>query len=491
MRAAFRGGCDSVLLQLPTGGGKTVMAADMVRTAHARGKRAMFVVHRDFLVDQAVETITQFGVRCGVIQAGHETNLDAPMQIAMVQTLTRRVGSEFFLDGLRVYGLPDIVFWDEAHHVASATSKRIATALRKECKAAGKRLYQVGLTATPNRLDGRPLDMFQAMVQGPTVRWLIRNNHLCGFEYVKPTTTLGAFRSQLSTRMGDFDTHQQQELVHRRVRLIAGETVDLYREWAPGRRAIFFGVGVEHSTDTAARFREAGIPAEHIDASTLGAHRADVLRRFAAGETKVLCNVNIVGEGFDVPSAECVIMARHTQSVTMALQQVGRALRYEPGKTAVVIDQAGNHASVGFPDADREWTLAGRKRNRRGARASTPHNGSSRACPKCGMFSAVNVAVCPACGERLIEELAVQSYRAKFDVVHRVLKDHPATGALPGFRQAKLPAYRRIRELGADAAAIADLFREMGHPDAEEMGRAWADTNARTLGEGRRAGKVA
>lgn len=478
VRKHLSAGAHNVLLQLPTGGGKTVIAAEMVRRARERGKRGMFMVHRDFLVDQAVDTARRFGVRCGVIQAGRLPDLTAPFQVCMTQTLTRRLKGPF-LDTLRRHGLPDLIFWDEAHHFAATTCRDIERTLRDEATTAGKRFFNIGLTATPNRLDGKPLDTFEHLVVGPDVGWLIEHRYLAPYQYVKEQTTLGTLRKGLATSMGDYDAHEQQERVKRRVTHIAGETVDLYHQYAPGQRAIFFAVGVDHSKETAERFNKMGIPAEHIDGQTLSHKRGEVIRRFARGETLVLCNVNVISEGFDVPAADCIIMGRHTRSVTMYLQQVGRALRYQEGKEAVIIDQAGNHAECGLPNTPRTWTLKGRKKRK----PKPEEERSVRVCSHCGKMVAVSKAVCPNCGEAMRIGTEVLSFNAQFEVVHYSVDSHPTVPslALPGFKPPPSLPWEAIHRMGDNAKAIGAAFKKAGHPDPDRMGRVWADINKRRV----------
>ncbi len=465
-------GADRVLLQLATGAGKTVIAAEMVRRATSKGLRGLFLVHRDFLVQQAMETVRRFGVRCGSLTARGVVNSGAPMMVCMIPTLVRRLDGPFGRSFL-----PDIIFWDEAHHVAASSSARVAGHYALAATARRRRLYQVGLTATPCRLDGKPLTIFQRMTQGPDMRWLIGNGYLADYRYLFTKTRLAGIRSELTTRMGDFFLHDQKERVHRDMRVIAGETVDLYRRFADGLKAIFFAVSVEHSRETAGKFNAAGIPAEHIDGNTLDFHRREVLARFASGETRVLCNVNIISEGFDVADASCVIMGRHTKSVTMALQQVGRAMRPSPGKEAVIIDQANNYQSVGFPDTERRWSLAGRMLSDQGSLRGMMER--VRACEECGyLYEGAAHLRCPQCGHEVVAKgIDIMEY-ADAEFVERLSRDaererrEEARQVRTDWEDTYLTSpemVSKVRRIGPNYQRLVSLFTEMGHPSPKHI----------------------
>ena len=366
-----------LLLQLPTGGGKTVMAAEMLGGAALKGKRAWFVVHRKELLDQTSRTFAAGGIEHGFIATDFPANPFAPVQLCGIQTLANR---------LMTVEAPDFIVWDEAHHAVSSTWSRVMNIYPNA--------RHVGLTATPQRLDGRGLDdHFDEIITGPTVRQLIEAGHLSRYRYYAPgqpdlagcRVTAGDFnRGDLSSIMGDA--------------ALIGDMVATYQRKAPGLQGIIFAVDTEHSRTIAGEFRSAGIKAEHVDGQMKKAERAARVQAFRAGELQILTNCELFGEGFDVPNVSYVGLARPTQSLTLFLQQVGRALRVMPGKDAAIIcDHAGNAFRHGMPDDDRQWTLQGRKKAKRGP--SGPSDALPiRQCAECYQVSASTVAVCPGCG---------------------------------------------------------------------------------------------
>ena len=189
---------------------------------------------------------------------------------------------------------------------------------------------------------------------------------------------------------------------------ITGDAVQHYSTLCPGKRAVAFAVSIEHSQNIAASFNAAGIRAEHVDGGMDHASRDAAVNRFVRGETLILCNAELFGEGFDVPAIEAAILLRPTQSLSLYLQQIGRALRPAPGKDyAVILDHAGNSARHGLPDDEREWSLEDRPKRRKSAVSNDP----VRQCEQC--YRVYRPAPkCPGCGleatvqARIIEELA-------------------------------------------------------------------------------------
>jgi superfamily II DNA or RNA helicase len=292
---------------------------------------------------------------------------------------------------------PDLIVWDECHHIAAGSWSSIF--------ARYSRARHVGLSATPVRLDGKGLgDHFDEMVRGPTVRELIDGGFLVRYRAFAPTIpdTAG-----LHTRMGDYVKSEVANLMDRP--RIVGDAIAHYRKLAAGKRAVVFAVSIEASRRVVDGFRAAGIPAEHVDGETPTDERDAAIRRFESGDTLVLSNVDLFGEGFDLPSIEVAILLRPTQSLGLYLQQVGRALRTAPGKSeAIILDHAGNILRHGLPDEDREWTLDGERASKKKKESAA----SVRQCLQCYGISPSAAQVCRQCGSpfpvqaREIEEVA-------------------------------------------------------------------------------------
>lgn len=331
-----------VLFVLPTGGGKTVIFSYITHSATQKGKRVYIAVHRSEIIDQICKALTAFGVAHGRIQPGRTLTSD-PVQVCMIQTLSRR---------LDMIPHPDLLVFDEAHHALTASYQVVAE------RFTGAKI--LGVTATPERLDGRGLGaVFDQMVEGPSTRWLIENNFLADFEYYAPTSKIDL--SSVKTQMGDFAIDQLAAAVDKPT--ITGDAVAHYRKFLSGRPAIAFCVTVEHARHVAATFVMAGIPAEAIDGTMDRAARAACVDGLKTGRIMVMTSCDLVSEGFDVPSVSGAILLRPTKSLGLSLQQVGRALRLkEDGSRAVILDHVGNVNRHGTPKVDRKWSLTSKKR---------------------------------------------------------------------------------------------------------------------------------
>ncbi len=379
----------AVILVAPTGSGKTQLAAAMIKGAVERGGRPWFVMHRDFLLDQTSQTLQRVGVDHGFIAAGRPFNPYIPAQVCSIQTLGKR------LERVPPQCAPTIVFLDEAHHSAAGTW---AALIRHY-----ERAKVVGLSATPERLDGKPLGAFYGdMVRGPTVAWLIENGYLSDYRAFAPSAPDLA---GVHTRAGDFANDELDAVMD--TPKLTGDAVSHYLRVARGKRAIYFCVSIHHSQHVAAAFRAAGVPAAHIDGTTPTVERAAAARAMARGELQVLVNVEIFGEGFDLSAQagadvpiECVGLLRPTKSLALYMQQVGRALRPKP-EPAIILDHAGNLMAHGLPDLEREWSLDGVDRKKRQTESAGP---SPRTCTGCfATFPAFKMA-CPECGKPVERE---------------------------------------------------------------------------------------
>lgn len=335
-REKLRAGARSVLIILATGGGKTVLAAEIIRAAVAKGSRVVFLAHRRELIAQTCDKLHRFGVRHGVVMAGHPSALHQPVQVASVQTLIRRPGALTHVD---------LVFIDEAHH---ATSESYQQPLRWWPGA-----RSIGLTATPWRMDGRGLaDVFASHVVVATPRQLRDEGWLCpvgGWEYEAIDTSAARISK------GDYVASDIARAAS--TGRVVGNVVSEWQLHAAGKRTVLFACNVDHSMLMASEFQRAGVPAEHVDGEMPARERDAVLARLKSGQTLVVCNCNVLTEGWDCPEVEVCVLARPTLSVALALQMIGRALRPAPGKErARIHDHAGVLAAHGHPYADRDYS---------------------------------------------------------------------------------------------------------------------------------------
>ncbi len=330
-----------VLFVLPTGGGKTVTFSFITHAAIQKGKRIYIVVHRAEILDQISVALRQFNVPHGRIQPGRTATNDL-VQIAMIGTVVRR------LDKLPA---PDMIIVDECHHALTSSYVTLFGAY--------PRARVLGVTATPERLDGRGLgETFDTMVRGPSTRWLIENGFLADFDYYAPEVV--ADLSSVKTRMGDYAIDDLAAAMDKPT--ITGDAVAHYERFLAGRPAIAFCVTVDHAKHVASCFQDAGIASSSIDGSLPPGERKRIVGALKTGEIKVLTSCDLISEGFDVPAVSGAILLRPTKSLSLYLQQVGRALRLKPdGSKAVILDHVGN-CRHGTPKTAREWSLDAKKR---------------------------------------------------------------------------------------------------------------------------------
>jgi superfamily II DNA or RNA helicase len=356
-----------------TGGGKTCILATIAAAAAAKGNRVLILVHRRELIHQARSKLQWIGLEHGVIAAGIATS-DAPVQIASVQTLARRLP--------RMDWQPGLIIIDEAHH---ATAGQWARILDHWPDA-----YRLGVTATPCRLSGEGLgSAFDAMVLGPSVANLTSAGFLSPARIYAPPVV--ADLKGIRSRGGDYANDQAAAAMDRPT--VTGDAIAHYQRYAGAQQAIAFCCNVKHAVSVCDAFKTAGITAELLLGGTQ--NRDQVVADFAAHRTRVLVTVDVVSEGFDVPAASCAILLRPTQSLGLYLQQVGRVLRPALGKdAAIILDHVGNVHRHGFPDDPRDWSLDDRLKRSRGAGPAAP---TVRTCQVC--FAAFSPQpACPCCG---------------------------------------------------------------------------------------------
>lgn len=366
VRGAWREGFKAPCIVLGCGGGKSCIVAEIARRTTWNGKRVLFLVHRRELVDQIFRTFVRWGVLMDLCTVG------------MVQTITRR---------LKKLPRPALIITDENHHSMAQSYKRIYDYYAD--------VPRVGVTATPVRLNGDGLgDVNDKLIIGKSTKWLIDNHYLAPYDYYAPSV---ADLTGLHTRMGEYVREDIEKAMINNT--VFGDVVHYYRKLANGKRAVCYCASIRHSEATAAAFRDAGIPAAHIDGSTPKAERDRIIRAFRDGEVTILCNVDLISEGFDVPDCACAILLRPTHSLTLYIQQAMRCMRYRDGKRAVIIDHAGNYARHGMPDDDRTWTLE--KKKRRSFKKEEDEQAERvRQCPECFFTFSVEAhkSRCPHCG---------------------------------------------------------------------------------------------
>ena len=378
IRGQYQLGHRSVLAVLPTGGGKTVCFSYIAQAAARKGNRVCILVHRAELLDQASRSLSGMDVSHGIIAANRGMDLSHAVQVASVQTVARRLHllpRDFF--GLLII--------DECHHSTAGTWDKTIQHFHVA--------KLLGVTATPIRGDGRGLGgHYQVMVEGPTAQQLTDEGYLAPAKVLAPP---GFDSSGLRKRMGDFDTKDAEQ----RVGTIMGDCVGHYRKHLDGQTAIAFCCSVAHAEATAWLFQSAGIAAASIDGTMSSERRRDLLSELGTGRLRVLTSCALIGEGVDVPSVGGCILLRPTASVGLHLQMIGRCLRPQDGKRAVVLDHVGNTLRLGHHLEPREWSLDGIKKQ---TREQPP---SVKVCPQCFATSPSQAQVCSDCGHEFRAEV--------------------------------------------------------------------------------------
>ena len=353
---AFKQGFRRPLVVAPCGAGKSYLFAEMIRKTNGE---ALVLTHRQELKEQHEALFRKLDIKNA--------------RVAMIMTEANRLGG---------YPKPALIVADEAHLSRSNSWVKVIEYYNT---------FTVGFTATPIRLDGKPLgDIYDTLVEGVDVEWLIQHGRLAPYEYYAPTTV---DTDGLRRVGGDFVVTDLEKLMNERA--IYGNVIESYKRFAEGERSIVYCVSVEHARSTAEAFNSTGIMAAFLSAGTPAGRRKQILDDFRNGKFTTLCNVGIISEGVSIDEVTCCMLLRPTESVALGVQQMMRCMRYLPGKTAKIIDFVGNYTRVGLPDEDREWSLG--EPLKRKPRLDENGDFYIRTCPSCYM-TFKTAPVCPFCG---------------------------------------------------------------------------------------------
>ena len=340
LRTSLKQGAKAPLLVLPTGAGKTVIFSELAKDFVAQDKNVLILVHRRELVKQACEKLDLIDVDYGVIASGFDSNEDSSLQVASVYTLWRRIAAN------KDTFVPDVIIFDEAHHVAAGTWTTIIDKY--------KTALRVGVTATPIRLDNRPLGkFFDRLINGVQVNHLVSKGYLCDHKVFAGAELPDL--SKLKERRGDYQAKDLKEVMDQPV--IIGDAVHQYKKHLSNKPAIAFCVDIAHATKVLQQFKKEGVKAELLTGSMKLDERDNVLNRLRSHKTHVVVSVDVISEGTDLPCVSGAILLRPTKSQALYMQQVGRILRPEKDKTAIVLDHVGNTYRHDFIDIERSWKL--------------------------------------------------------------------------------------------------------------------------------------
>lgn len=344
--------CQSVMLQMPTGTGKTRVFASIIKDIRyyseeaKRAFKVLVLVHRKELVDQIDEELGyRYGLAHGIIQSGDRERKKYPIQIASVQTLIKRLDNwtdkEF-----------DFIIIDEAHHTTAESYQKIIKAF--------PHAKLLGVTATPCRLSGEGFTgTFEKLILSPTVKQFIDDGYLCQYDYysvAKSSFIQKEIDGIKKFSNGDY-AEQEMERICNNDRIRA-QVVETYLKYANGKKGIVYTINKTHNRNLCEEFCGKGIEAVAMDSSTPKDIREKNIEDFKNGKIRIICNVNLFTEGFDCPDIEFIQLARPTRSLTLYLQQVGRGLRISENKEKTLfLDNVGLYNKFGFPSSHRHWML--------------------------------------------------------------------------------------------------------------------------------------
>lgn len=444
----------STLLVAPTGAGKTALTVAMMATAASRGKTSVFMVHRDTLLMQTSRALWGQKLEHGLIASGRAMSV-LPVQVASVQTLVRRLAK---------VKAPDLIVVDEAHRAAADTYTKIL--------AAYPSAKVVGLTATPQRTDGKGLSgVFDDIVQGPSIAWMIEQGWLCKYRIFAPENA--ADMSHVKVRGGDYAADELERVMDKPT--ITGDAVATYKKHANGARCVVLCATLNHARHVAEAYNANGVPAEYMDGSTPSHEREAMLQRLASGQTKVLTSVELLIEGVDVPAVEAVQWLRPTASLIIWMQGNGRGLRPAEGKShLIILDQVGNWQRHGLPDDDRQWSLEGETKRDRKKREDEV---KAKQCAKCYAVFSPGPSHCPGCGESLTVDgrkiEIVEGTIAEVDILAMRREQKREQGAARTLNDLVALGVRRGQRKPAEWAAIVYAARQGGRkPTPSEFNQA-------------------
>lgn len=391
--------------QLDTGGGKTPIIAELNK------QPTINIAHRNFLIEQISQTLTKQGIahkiigtsaivnRCKLFQRDHGLSESVCKQsdvyVGTIQSIaSRHRNGKLGIDT----AIPFQIIIDECHHVADGN-------MWAKLRDVFPHARFIGATATPCRLDGRGLHkscggLFDELIQADelkenSVKWLIQHGYLADYRAFCPKLLdMSMFAAKVRKKNASDYTHNEiSSWEYESITLpVIGDVINHYKNLADNKITLVYCASIDTAKSISEMFKKHGYSATYI-ASTLSF--VENMRRidaFRAGDVQILINVEMATEGFDLPSAECLIILRPTASLVLHRQMIGRVLRpKENGEKAIIIDHVGNILEHGLPDDEIFWTLTG-----------TPKNKSERVimCEECGSYHNVFLKYCPNCGEK-------------------------------------------------------------------------------------------
>lgn len=363
VREAFKNN-KRVILLAPCGSGKTVIASSIMQDAIKKGNKVWFIVHRSELMKQANDTLERYGIP--------KKNIE----VYMVQSLAHKLD--------KIKEEPNLIIVDECQHSSSSTYRKIINQYPNA--------YILGLSATPTRLTGKPLgDIYETIISEVTAKQLIEMKYLADYSYYAPELNIDF--NNIKIKAGDYDTEDVNRAMSKAK--IYGDIIKTYKKLANNKKTILYCASIEYSKKMEKLFSENGYKIKHFDGTTPEKERQQIVEDFRNNKIQMLTNVDLIGEGFDVPDCECVLLLRPTQSLNLFIQSSTRCLRKNGDKKAIIIDYVNNIQKHGLPTMDRQWSLD--KKVKEYDNENDDGTLRIRVCKEC--FSTFEGGdVCPYCG---------------------------------------------------------------------------------------------
>lgn len=439
-RDELAGGSKGVLIQSPPGSGKSVVIAEIVKKATEKGGHVLFLVHRKELTEQIKESLIK-----------HEVDVSRVSILTVIKARNR----------LRDMPNPAIIVTDETHHSRAKTYTDIYEYFPQSVR--------LGFTATPWRMNGKGFtDIYDSAVYGQQVQALISDEKLADYDYYSINITDEKSLKKSST--GDYTKQSIDDAIDK---AIYGDVVKHYTEIANGRKTILYAHSVEASKEIAEEFNAAGITAVHADAKTPKRERNRIMQDFRSGHIKILCNVDLISEGFDVPDCNCVIQMRPTASLVLYIQQAMRSMRHQPGKRAVIIDHVGNYVKHGLPRQDRDWASHFKGESKKKRKNDIDDSLPIKECLTCFAVIEGNHSICPHCGSGFeVKENELEKKEATLTKIDETFK---TDYTLVDYATKDLSELKSVEDYYLFAIATNKKINwiKFQHPDLKQMN--WPD----------------
>ena len=338
---------------LPCRSGKSYIMKEIVEKACLKGSKVLILAHRRLLLSQHSKIIQNARLESVFTEVNH----------------------------LGEHGNPDLIIIDEAHISAAASYQKVCEYYK--CK-------RILFTATAKRLDNKPLNLCDVIINGVSADELINRGLIAPYDLYAPKLNIDL--SKVSMSGADFNNEELGEAMCDKK--IYGDIIKYYRELADGKQALAYCTNIRHAREVCKLFQDNGYAAAEMDSETPEKYREMLIQKFKTGEIQILCNCNLISEGITLPECECCLLLRPTQSETLYIQQSCRCLTPMLNKRAIIIDYVGNCYAHGLPTEKREYTLKPSKiRN-----ATREPDVLVRECEKCFRVYKGTDRICPYCG---------------------------------------------------------------------------------------------